>query len=251
MSSCFLFTTRRRLRWEGAYAVSEIKKLLPLQELDCQLRTMRRELEDIPARKEEEQSRLQEHKANLAEAEAAMKLEQAKIKELDLEVQSCKDQIAKYRQQQMVLKSNKEFKAMESEIANVQVKIRGHEDQELVLMEDVENARVNVTERCKELAAEEEAVNLDVAELDKRVAGIEVEITTMEAKRGEVVAEVPEEVLSRYERIFSRRDRALVPVEGGICGGCHMKLPPSVSQNILKQENMVSCDHCGRLLYIA
>ncbi len=230
--------------------MSEIKKLLPLQELDCQLRDMKREIEDIPARKEEEQSRLEEHKANLAKAEEAMKLEQAKIKELELEVQSCKEQIEKYRQQQMVLKSNKEFKAMEIEIANVQSKIREHEDEELVLMEDVEKARVHVTERRKELEAEEEAVNMDVVELDKRMAGIEEEITSLEARRGEVVGDVPGDMLSRYEMIQARRDRALVPVEGGICGGCHMKLPPSVNQNILKQEDMVSCDHCGRLLYI-
>ena len=211
---------------------------------------MKRELEDIPARKEEEQSRLQEHKANLEEAEEAMKLEQAKIKELELEVQSCKDQIDKYRQQQMVLKSNKEFRAMELEIANVQGKIREHEDQELVLMEDVEKARVNVAERRKDLDAEEEAVNLDVAELDQRVAGIEEEVASLDTRRIELLADVPEEMLSQYERILTRRDRALVPVENGICGGCHMKLPPSVNQNILKQENMVSCDHCGRLLYI-
>jgi hypothetical protein len=230
--------------------VSEIKKLLPLQDLDCQLRDMKRELEDIPARKEEEQSRLQEHKANLAAAEEAMKGEQAKIKELELEVQSCKEQIDKYRQQQMVLKSNKEFRAMEIEIANVLSKIREHEDQELVLMEDVEKARVNVDERRKELAAEEEAVNLDVADLDERMAGIEAEVSAMDTRRGEVLADVPEEMLARYERILARRDRALVPVEGGICSGCHMKLPPSVAQNILKQEDLVSCDHCGRLLYI-
>jgi predicted nucleic acid-binding Zn-ribbon protein len=231
--------------------VSEIKKLLPLQDLDCQLRDMRRELEDIPARKEEEQSRLQEHKANLAEAEEAMKVEMAKIKELELEVQSCKEQIGKYRQQQMVLKSNKEFRAMEIEITNVLSKIREHEDQELVLMEDVEKARVNVDERRKELGAEEEAVNLDVSDLDKRMAGIEEDVASVETRRGEVLADVPEEMLTRYERILGRRDRALVPVENGICSGCHMKLPPSVAQNILKQEDLVSCDHCGRLLYIS
>ncbi len=231
--------------------MSEIKKLLPLQELDCQLRDMRKELEDIPAHKEEEQSRLEEHKRNLAEAEEAMKVEEAKIKELELEVQSCKGQIDKYRQQQMVLKSNKEFKAMEVEIANVQGRIREHEDQELVLMEGVEKARAHVVERRKELQAEEEAVGLDVAELDQRMARIQEEVNALEARRGDVMAEVPADMLSRYELILSRRDRALVPVQDGVCGGCHMKLPPSVNQNILRQEDMVTCDHCGRLLYIA
>ena len=231
--------------------MSEIKDLLPLQDLDCQLRDMKRELEDIPARKKEEQTRLQEHKDNLGKAEDAMKAEKARIKELELEVQSCRDQIDKYRKQQMVLKSNKEFKAMEVEIANVLGKIRAHEDQELVLMEDVEAARSNVAERRKELEAEEEAVNLDVAELDTRMSGIDTEVSSLEARRSELLGDIPEDMLARYERILQRRDRALVPVEGGICGGCHMRLPPSVAQNILKKQDLVSCDHCGRLLYIA
>jgi predicted nucleic acid-binding Zn-ribbon protein len=231
--------------------VSDIKKLLPLQDLDCRLRGLKRELEDIPKRKEEEQARLAEHKANLAAAEEAMKHEQARIRELEIEAQSCRDKITKYRQQQMVLKSNKEFQAMETEIASVLAAIRGHEDKELVLMEDVEAARGNVAERRKELKAEEEAVGLDVAELDVRLKALEAEIASLEPGRAAVRDDVPKEMLARYERILQRRDRAVVPVEGGICGGCHMKLPPSVNQNILKQEALVACDHCGRLLYLA
>lgn len=230
--------------------MSDIKNLLPLQELDCQLRDIKKELEDIPARKEEEQSRLQEHKDNLAEAEEAMKAEQAKIKELEIEVQSCKNQIEKYRQQQMTLKSNKEFQAMEGEIANVEARIREHEDSELVMMEDIEKARTNVASRRKDLEAEEEAVNQDVAELDRRMAGIEEQLAGLEARRTELLQNVPEDMLARYERILMRRDCALVPVNAGICSGCHMKLPPSVNQNIMKREDMVACDHCGRLLYI-
>jgi len=231
--------------------VSDIKKLLPLQDLDCQLRDMKRELEDIPARKEEEQTRLADHKANLQVAEDDLKAKQAEIKEQELEVQACRDKISKYRQQQLVLKSNKEFKAMEHEIDSVLAQIREHEDKELVVMERVETARAGVAERRKELEAEQEAVDLDVADLDKRMAGMAEEIAALESKRGEMLPDVPEETLLRYERILARRDRALVPVESGICGGCHMKLPPSVAQNILKEEFLVACDHCGRLLYMS
>ncbi len=72
---------------------------------------------------------------------------------------------------------------MEVEIANVQGRIREHEDQELVLMEGVEKARAHVVERRKELQAEEEAVGLDVAELDQRMARIQEEVNALEAER--------------------------------------------------------------------
>jgi uncharacterized protein len=55
--------------------------------------------------------------------------------------------------------------------------------------------------------------------------------------------------LQAYERIFTRKDAALVPVEDGVCGGCHMTLPPSVVHQARRRNAAVACVYCGRLLY--
>lgn len=230
--------------------MSDIKTLVALQDLDCRIRDMKRELEDIPARQKEEEARLELHKQNLNEAEEALKGKQAAVKQLEVEAGAVQDKINKLRQQQMQLKTNKEFKAMEHEIDAAQGEIGGLEDRELVLMDEVEAARLDVEARRKDLVDEEAGVSRDIAELQGRVSGLDTDIRQLEGERAGKVGEVAPEWLVHYERVLARRERALVPLVNGVCGGCHMTLPPSVRQNVMRQGDLVSCDHCGSLLYI-
>ena len=89
--------------------MSNIERLLALQEHDSRIRGIKKELRDIPERKELEIERLSGHKAALADAESTMKTQQAIVKELELEITARHEKIAKLRQQQFDLKTNKEF----------------------------------------------------------------------------------------------------------------------------------------------
>jgi predicted nucleic acid-binding Zn-ribbon protein len=229
--------------------MSMVEKLLVVQSRDCKLRDIDRELRDIPLRKQHEKQRLEEHTKAHAEAEERLKGLQAEIKELELESEARRDKIAKLRQQQMQLKTNKEFKAMELEIKAVEDEISEIEDRELGLMERVENARREQAERKQDLSEEESAVKQDLVVLDERAAQLAAEMEGIKAERETLAREVDPEWLASYTRIFERRNLALVPIEGGVCGGCHMKLPPYALHDARKQAEMVLCTYCGRLLY--
>jgi len=230
--------------------VSVIDKLLALQERDLRVLQIEKELTDIPARKENELTRLHEHQAALAEAEEALKQTQAKVKELELETASKREQIGKLRAQQLLLKTNKEFKAMDAEIGAVENSIRGVEDRELALMEDVETATRDVAERKRDLDVENTAVQEDVSVLDERIAALNSELEDERSARSAAADGVDAEWLVRYESIFkSKGGAALVKVTNGVCGGCHMNMPPYIAHDAKKQLAMVSCDFCGRLLY--
>ena len=61
---------------------------------------------------------------------------------------------------------------------------------------------------------------------------------------------MPEDVLSRYRRILkSKKDVAVVPINHGACGGCHMKLTSQTVLTARAAENLVACENCGRLVY--
>ena len=138
---------------------------------------------------------------------------------------------------------------MEVEIEAVKGQISALEDRELTLMEEIETARVDVSAREKDLAEEDSAVKEDVAVLDARVRDIEVDIQQVRQEREQAASVVSGEWLTRYDTVMTRRDRALVRLEKGVCGGCHMKLPPYVVHATRKGTEMVTCDFCGRLLY--
>lgn len=230
--------------------MSNIEKLLTLQDIDIRIREIEKEMRDIPDRKEQEQTRLAEHKDALAKAEEDLKLAQANVQKLELESQSWHEKIDKLRQQQLELKTNKEFKAMDHEIASIKGKISGLEDDELVLMEKVEQARVDLKARADALAEEEAAVAADVAVLDERVSGLESELDESRGRREEAAVGIDNEWISYYDRVLSRKkDGALVKLNGGVCGGCHMTLPPAVLNATKRKDEMVRCEYCGRLLY--
>ena len=109
-------------------SVGLIDKLLILQEKDIQIRQMSKELKDIPARKKEEEARLDGHRGAVAEAKEAMKAKQAGLKKSEGDAEALREKIRKLRQQQMELKTNKEFKTMEEEIKGVEAQILKLED---------------------------------------------------------------------------------------------------------------------------
>ena len=229
---------------------STIEKLLILQEHDSKLRDLLRQARDIPARKEEEKLRLKTHREAMDKAQENLRLRQADIKNVELEIKAKRDQMAKLRHQQFELKTNKEFKAMELEIHAVEIEISKLEDKELLLMEDVDLTKDAGEARSKALSQEQDVVDRDIKVLDERLLQVESEMAKIKLVRDQATAGIDGQWLNHYGRVFERREKAVVPLENGVCGGCHMKVPPQVVQNTRRQSSvMVTCDHCGRLLY--
>lgn len=225
------------------------ERLLAVQEQDLLILRIENELADIPVRKAREEERLQSHQAALAEAESGMQVSQAELRQHELEVQSKKEKIDKLRTQQMSLKTNKEFKAMAEEIEGIERSIRRDEDQELVIMEKMEGARGAVARQKEALAAEQSEVDEDVKVFEERAGELQAELAALKRARAALVEGIDPEWLTRYESILQRRrGAALVSCEGGVCGGCHMAVPPYQLHAARKQAEMVVCGYCGRML---
>jgi len=230
--------------------VSTIEQLLVVQEHDTRILQLGREIRDIPERQAKELERLNGHKAALAEAEAAFKLKLSALKQFEVETGAKREKIAKLRGQQMDLKTNKEFKAMDHEILAIEESIKATEDSEIVVMEAIEAARGSVEQSRKDLEAEDAEVQADIKALDARMAGLQAELNDEAVARKAAAEGIDAEWLARYEGIFkSKGGRALVSTEGAVCGGCHMTLPPYLQHDARKRLEMVVCGFCGRLLY--
>jgi len=226
-----------------------IERLLLVQQHDCRIRDLEQEMRDIPKRKQEELLRLKNHKEALAKAEEALKARQAEIKKFELEGEARKEKIAKLRNQQLEVSTNKEFKTIDGEIKVVQDDLSKLEDQQLAVMEAVEQAKTEVQSRKSALVEEEKVVQKDVDLHGARLAQIETDVKAAKEERTVAAKEIDTKWLAQYERIFKRKDRALVQIEEGVCGGCHMTLPPYIIHGAKRMDAMVVCDFCGRMLY--
>ena len=234
----------------GIQVAKAIEQLLVLQACDQDVQRLRRELDDIPLRKQQIESRLSTQKEGLDRAQHSLLEAQVRIKNVEGEIEAGRKSVQKYREQQLQIKSNDGYKALEREIATTQAGIRKLEDQELEAMETVERAKAEVAERRAALAKEQVRVEEEVKAFLGRSEGIGGELRTKEEERKALAATIDPTWLSRYERLFAKqRDAAIAIVEHGTCGSCHMKLSPSQIVDARKADTLTLCDFCGRMLY--
>ena len=80
---------------------------------------------------------------------------------------------------------------------------------------------------------------------------LEENLKKLLAEKEKLVQEISPESIKRYESIATTKDGlAVVSVEGDHCGGCHVLLPSQVYEDLARDDRMVTCGSCGRILYL-
>ena len=70
------------------------------------------------------------------------------------------------------------------------------------------------------------------------------------AERGRLVGELSKDVLKIYERIaHGRKGIALAEAKDGLCSACHVRLRPQVYNEVRRNDSIIQCDSCTRILY--
>jgi predicted nucleic acid-binding Zn-ribbon protein len=227
-----------------------VEALLILQERDVRVAGLTTELENLPVQIEAVEDELAARTAKFDELKNKTRQIEADRKKIDLEVQSKQTAIARYRNQQQQTRKNEEFAALNHEIEHAEKDISALEDQELELMEAYDKGLVVVAQGQKDLAVFQEKAKQKKADFEKRIATVTTELTGAREKQAAAESAVEPDALARYRRILkSKKDVAIVPIHGGACGGCHMKLTSQTVLSAKGGENLTACENCGRLVY--
>jgi predicted nucleic acid-binding Zn-ribbon protein len=227
-----------------------VEALLVLQERDARVATLSNELDEAPRQITAVEHEVASRNAKFDALKGKTRQIEADRKRIDLDVQTKQAAIARYRSQQQQTRKNEEFSALNHEIEHAEKDISVLEDSELELMEAYDQGLAEVAVAQKELMAFAEKAKQKKAELEKRSAALAAELITAEEKQEAAEKTVPEDVLARYRRILkSKKDVAIVPIRGGACGGCHMKLTSQTVLSAKAAEQLVACENCGRLVF--
>ena len=231
--------------------MSDVQSLLELQEIDGRIRALQQEATDIPKRKEQEAARLQDLRAALEQAKSGLKAAQVRVADIELEVKSRNEKLLVLKQTQSQLKTNKEFQAYNLEIAKMETDIDNYEARQIAALDDVIPCKQTLAEKEAKLGEGQTELDAYAAELDARLAEVQAELATLEAARGDAVKKVQPRALLYYERLSMKRWPVVVPLQAdGVCKGCNLLQPPSVSQMARRKQELTFCQMCGRILYM-
>ena len=224
--------------------------MLILQDRDRKIHRVQQELAHIGPERETFRTKATASAAQLDAAKNRIKQIETERKRLELDVEGKKTQIEKYANQQLQTRKNEEYRALAHEIETCKAEISKIEDQEIVLMEQAEAAQKEAARVAREAEETKKLVEGQVAQINQREENLKKELAELRTGRAELASAVDESVRARYERLLkSKGDNVVVGVEHGVCGGCHMKLPAQILVSCRSQKEIVSCINCGRILY--
>jgi predicted nucleic acid-binding Zn-ribbon protein len=227
-----------------------IEKLLTLQDRDRRLLRVKEELARIVPERQSLQEKAAGAKAGLDAVKLKVKQVESDRKKLELDVDAKKQQIEKYSLQQFQTKKNEEYRALAQEIEHCKTAIRVLEDQQLELMEQAESLQKEAIATTRQADEAIKATDGQLKELAAREETLKTEMAELEATRAQLTLGVEEGSLKRYERLLRQKgDSVVVGIQHGVCGGCHMKFPMQLVVACQAAKELVTCPNCGRILY--
>lgn len=230
----------------------DIIRLLVIQEKERRLLELEDAKEQLPRMLNESRERIADGEDDIREIKAGAKELQVRKKEFEIESESKLEAVAKYEKQQFEVKTNVEYQALQKEIADRKIENSRIEDRILEVMEKLEEKEQLAKSRGEALAQERAKLASEEDRIAGEAAKLDAKIAELKEERDKLLPGVGQTILKKYQRIFAnKRDSAIVPLINYVCGGCHMKLPPQIANNVRKTDMLVICENCSRILYWA
>ena len=229
---------------------SDLQSLIELQQVDSQIAALRAEIAALPKHVAEIEAKLAGSKTKVEAAVAAGKADESARRKHESDIQDQQQKISKYRDQSLHVKTNDEYRALMHEIQFAESGIAKLEDKILEIMVAADARKESLKKAEAELKADTAENDREKEAARQRTAADEEELAKLTARQKGLRTGVSEDALRHYDRVLKLRGTALAAVhENQMCSGCSVMLRPQVFQDVMTNQQFLTCDTCKRILY--
>ncbi|MFN8345387.1 MAG: C4-type zinc ribbon domain-containing protein [Spirosomataceae bacterium] len=223
--------------------------LLKLQQIDSQLDDIKKIRGDLP----EEVRDLED---DIAGFETRIGKYNGEISVLDEEIsrhkavkKDAEKLIARYKDQQMNVRNNREYDAItkEMELQTLEIELADKKVREADFKIKAKKEEIAATDGL--LKERREDLKVKKQELDTITSESHEDEKKLLEKRENQAEKVDERLYKSYMkiRLNSGNGLGVVTVKRGACGGCFNVVPPQRQADIREKKKIIVCEHCGRI----
>jgi len=229
---------------------NDIKCLMELQAIDLQVIQLDKKMAAGYAEVEKRKAKLEERQAGIEKLQTKLENGDMRRRELEAEVE---DEVVKLKDRQtklMNVQTNREYQSLLKEIEDAKSSNKRREEEIVKLMELSETCQKELEEQANVCKAEEKLLAEETEKVEKQVAEFNSEKAKIAKLRDAKAKGIAGNYLKKYELLLQKRNGlAIVGVTNGVCRGCHMNIPPQLFNNLLREEELLSCPTCNRMMY--
>ncbi|MBI5102613.1 MAG: hypothetical protein HZB33_12375 [Nitrospirae bacterium] len=227
-----------------------LNNLVKLQEIDTRILKKRHFIEKVPARIFEVDEPLKLARLELEGMKQKKDLLGKKKLEKERRLEDINEKIKKMKSRTNDIKTNKEYQAHLREIESFEKEISVIEEEILLLMDEADNLGKLQSAREEKVRAEMDRLDAIKKELDIEVVRYEKELAALNGERSAITASIDPDVYKLYMGLLRSGSGIAVAMAGNeVCGGCNMNMPPQLFAEVRKNEELIQCPQCHRILY--
>jgi uncharacterized protein len=228
----------------------QLAALVSLQQLDTATEAARRRLSELPLAEQAIDARVAAAARDAEAVKARLAENQHARRELEKDVAAVDSRLARFDDHKAAVKTNQAFTALLHEIATAKTEKDALEEKILLLLEAADSITADLKAAEAALVDARREAETAKAGLNTERQTLGADIARLNAERAREISAVEKTVLSRYEQLLKqRRMVAVAPIEGELCTACHVRLRPAFVQQIRRNDGIVNCDNCQRILY--
>jgi hypothetical protein len=234
----------------GGLMEEQLGLLIQLQELDATIRARSEQKNRLPEALADLERRRAAARDDLDAVKESLQAAQKNKRDRDKDLEAGAQKVDKLKARASEIKNNKEYQALLKEIEAAEQENKAVEDDILLLMEKIDGAGRQIAEAEQRTIEEEAVIQAEQKQHEAAFAKLEEELRVVGQARQEMVSRVQPSVLAQYQRLLaSKAGGAMAEARGESCSGCYMSIPPQVFVNVKKNESIINCPNCGRILF--
>jgi predicted nucleic acid-binding Zn-ribbon protein len=228
----------------------ELAILIRLQGIDLELRKINEEKSSVPKHLEDLEEHLFSKDAELNELnEHIIEIQKRKVDvEDEFELENVR--LGKSQKKLSSLKTNREYQALQKEISEIKKTNTDREDEILTIMEETGSLQEEIKEKKKQVKQYRKKIRAEKKRIKELEARLDDKIADLTEERQTVSKDISPDLLSKYNFLKDRRACvAVAAVTDGVCSACNMNIPPQLYNELLRDEKILTCPSCQRLIY--
>ena len=148
------------------------------------------------------------------------------------------------------VKTNKEYQALLSEVEAIKETTSREEEEVLQILEEIDEVKKDLLKREKEVTTTLEKIEREKKKIQEKMDqgdGLWKE----QKERREVLSKQLESALFKlYNTLKEKRQGVgVVHVKDETCQGCFVNIPPQMFIEVQKNNALIRCPNCNRILY--
>ena len=230
-------------------AEDDIRLLIQIVKKDFQIQEKKNFLDAAPAQILGIEKKVKEMEEEL---EASLAQHDKLLKErvrLEMEADSQNAKIKEKQAELTKVKTNKEYRALEHEIAYLEKQVDKEEERIIAIYDEIEATNAEVAKVTERIDKEKDSLLAEKGSLEEEMKKRKDEYAILEDEKIRILPHISARVKQLYERILKvKGDSGVANLVGDICQGCFSRVPPQKAHEIRKNNKILTCEVCGRIL---